>query len=394
MSDNLSLTQLSTSQANKETTINDKDGELDAAITEVLAVLVDNTNAATVTQAQLQRAFILDITEDSPAPTAAITITIDTAFERGCFGVRNSTAQDVTVEITSQTGDVPQVEAGDTLLVMLDGTEVVALSAAGPGIPEFSGAIVSMAAAQSIPDSTNTVLDFDTEIYDLGGWHESVTNPSRLTVPAGVTKIIIETWVKYTANATGRRLLNYLKNGVAAAGDGMNSFNFDAASSGVTTLSSTFAPIDVVEGDYFEVNTFQNSGGALDVSEDSFFSIRAVSSELTVSQPYDIGVFVPGVPTASQKIVNFVCVRAFTLPADLAASQAFLATAATAQTDFDIQKNEVSIGTIRFAAAGTVATFVGVSSTAFAAGDRVNIVAPGTPDTTAADLSVTLRGTR
>jgi hypothetical protein len=42
---------------------------------------------------------------------------------------------------------------------------------------------------------------------------------------------------------------------------------------------------------------------------------------------------------------------------DLAGSQAVASVAATAQTDFDIRKNEVSVGTMSFAAGGTVATF-------------------------------------
>lgn len=31
---------------------------------------------------------------------------------------------------------------------------------------------------------TLTVLDFDTEVFDVGAMHDPVTNPSRLTVPA------------------------------------------------------------------------------------------------------------------------------------------------------------------------------------------------------------------
>ena len=40
-------------------------------------------------------------------------------------------------------------------------------------------------ATQSVPASTFTVLTFDSEDYDVGGLHSTVTNTSRLTVPSG-----------------------------------------------------------------------------------------------------------------------------------------------------------------------------------------------------------------
>lgn len=36
---------------------------------------------------------------------------------------------------------------------------------------------------QSIADSTDTAIIFDTEVYDTSGIWEGVTNPSRLTIP-------------------------------------------------------------------------------------------------------------------------------------------------------------------------------------------------------------------
>ena len=45
--------------------------------------------------------------------------------------------------------------------------------------------VTRAAAGQSISNGANppVAVNFDTEVVDIGGWHESVTNPSRLTCP-------------------------------------------------------------------------------------------------------------------------------------------------------------------------------------------------------------------
>ena len=75
-------------------------------------------------------------------------------------------------------------------------------------------------------------------------------------------------------------------------------------------------------------------------------------------------------------------------------SQGVLGTATTAQTDFDLQKNGVSFGTMRFAAAATVATFISAAGATFAAGDILKVISPNPADATAADLGFSLAGTR
>lgn len=132
MSDNLSLTQLSASQNNKETTINDTNGELDAALTANFTLPVDNTNTAAVTVAQLQRAATVVVTEGAPAPTGPITITFE-ALERGTFTIINNTAQTVTAEITGQTKTSPAVAAGDTAILNMDGSNVTQAGGGGGG---------------------------------------------------------------------------------------------------------------------------------------------------------------------------------------------------------------------------------------------------------------------
>lgn len=109
---------------------------------------------------------------------------------------------------------------------------------------------------------------------------------------------------------------------------------------------------------------------------------------------YLVGAMYNGAPTASLVLLHHVVTRAVVFPQDLAGSRGAAGVAATAQTDFDIQKNGASAGTMRFAAAATTATFIMASATTFAAGDVLKVLAPATPDSTLADITFTLAGTR
>lgn len=111
-----------------------------------------------------------------------------------------------------------------------------------------------------------------------------------------------------------------------------------------------------------------------------------------VVRPYDVGTWCVGLPAASEKLLRYNYVRSVDLPAGLTGSRVTAGVAATAQTDFDVRKNGGSVGTIRFAIAGTVATFVGFSAQSFVPNDIIEIIAPGTPDATLADISFTIAG--
>lgn len=113
------------------------------------------------------------------------------------------------------------------------------------------------------------------------------------------------------------------------------------------------------------------------------------------TKPYDPMIFVPGVFTASQVIFAGTFLRACTFPAALTGAVAKLQVAATGSTVFSLQKNGTEFGTITFAGSGTVGTFASSAGTTFnGTTDAFSIVAPATPDGTAAGLSVSLKGTR
>lgn len=109
---------------------------------------------------------------------------------------------------------------------------------------------------------------------------------------------------------------------------------------------------------------------------------------------YDIPVFIPDAPTASMICVRIAAVRGFSLPSGLTGSVANAGTAATASTVFAIHKNTTSVGSVTFAAAATTGTFTFASTTSWASGDVLRIIAPASPDATLANISISFLGSR
>lgn len=123
-------------------------------------------------------------------------------------------------------------------------------------------------------------------------------------------------------------------------------------------------------------------------------TMRALTASDLPAQPFDLTAFYPGVPGVSAIITRVPVARAVTFPASLAGSIGKARVAATAQTDFDVQKNGTSVGTIRFGASATSASFIAASAITLAAGDILSVIGPATPDNTLADIGFVLAGTR
>lgn len=114
------------------------------------------------------------------------------------------------------------------------------------------------------------------------------------------------------------------------------------------------------------------------------------------SAQYVVAGYLDGVFGISQIVIAYPVDRSVNFAGNFSGSQATLQTAATAAMDFSVQKNGTQIGTIHFAISGTVATFTttGGSPQSFVAADVLSIIAPASPDATAAGLGFSLAGTR
>jgi hypothetical protein len=102
--------------------------------------------------------------------------------------------------------------------------------------------------------------------------------------------------------------------------------------------------------------------------------------------------YVSGRPTASETIGQAILPEPFILFAGLVGSFAKSKIAATGSSVLTIHKNGASIGTITFAAAATVGTFVFSANVSFDPGDLLDVTNPASADATLADLTIMLYG--
>lgn len=144
-----------------------------------------------------------------------------------------------------------------------------------PSSVPYRGALVRRTSALSLAPSTTTPVIFQEELRDTDDFF-SLGSPTRLTVPVGVTKVRLKSNVRFASNASGIRYCFHSKNGALFIGRG---YVNQAALGAFLTQNFQSAVLDVVEGDYFELNVFQNTTGNLNLDfEDTWFEMEVVEA--------------------------------------------------------------------------------------------------------------------
>lgn len=131
----------------------------------------------------------------------------------------------------------------------------------------------------TITTANNDFLEFPNEEYDDASFHDNSINPSRLTIPIGVTCVELAANVRWEGNSTGYRVLSIWKNQDRTVGFGLPYEQLPA--SGNCELNVKSGIVEVSATDYFETYIRQTSGGDLDIdvnaaTSSNWFSIRAV----------------------------------------------------------------------------------------------------------------------
>lgn len=142
------------------------------------------------------------------------------------------------------------------------------------GPSQFWLSKVQKSATQSINSATLTTITFDQETHDSFAMHDNVTNNSRITVPrTGYYEIKVE--IGFAANATGQRGYILLKN---AAEVGRCIVGAGGATTSTTVIGSHI--IAATANEYFEIQGYQTSGGALNVlnSPQTYFTVRWIGA--------------------------------------------------------------------------------------------------------------------
>lgn len=105
-----------------------------------------------------------------------------------------------------------------------------------------------------------------------------------------------------------------------------------------------------------------------------------------------ISAFLNGTYEASEVLLRYTNAVEFTLPAALTGAQFSAGIVSTASSVFSIRKNGTQVGTITFAVGQVVPTVTFTSDVVFAVGDILSLIAPGSPDATLADISLSFVG--
>jgi hypothetical protein len=137
--------------------------------------------------------------------------------------------------------------------------------------PATKYALVYNTAGQAHAANTTTALACDGEVVDTNGFHDTVTNNSRLTVPSGVTLVRL-TGNQFGASVTGQNYSQISKNGATARG--LPARDTDTGDIDCNNLFS--APIEVTAGDYFEFTGFYATANTVPTSAANWFAIEEV----------------------------------------------------------------------------------------------------------------------
>lgn len=429
MTNNLGRTEVAVNQTNKEDAVNASDARIDAAITAALTITWAGAEALkTVTTAQMQQnlVYVMAGTTSEPAPVLKLA-----DVQRGLILVKNGLAQSVDVTDYNE-NDIVAVGPGVT----------VAIYATSVGVEEIFVPVASGGSYETLADGAGSFTGHAGKLLQINSTEDGVQYLSPLDlellnfkeacIAATTASITIATalnngdTIDGVTLSTGDRVL------VKDQGDGTNGIyivgvtparatDFDAdaevkggtiipVSEGTVNGNSAFMLTNngtiTVGTTTLVFQTFGGGGGSTTLigltdfpanyTGDAKKKLRVNAAETAVE-------FVPdtrnlmatfgGAPTASEVVFAVRVAIPLDFPASMTGSYVTADVAATAQTDFDIQKNGASQGTIRFAAAGTTATYVSVAGFSLAAGDLLQIIAPGTPDGTLADLYFSLLAT-
>lgn len=156
------------------------------------------------------------------------------------------------------------------------GSTVGTIAVTGSGSAVFSGVKVYRGSTISSVDATTEyVIPFDSEDFDTDGYHEGVTNPTRLTVPSGVSYVELVGNIYVSDYSTNRDAFLYFKKNGSTDRIGYTKVNSQSHTYVVANVSS--GPLAVTPGDYFELAIHLEVDTSVTIGvEYTFFTMKEI----------------------------------------------------------------------------------------------------------------------
>lgn len=153
-SNNLGAPRIADSQTTgQHRTSNDADNYLDGAMTDSYVTVITSTNALTLSAYYLTNYFRFVITAATSAPTAAVTITIDSGTKRGLTFWQNTLSYPATVKVNAQAAPFVVIPPGGYALAECDGTTLRLVNYLQP----FFHTVAASDEATTLTSGTNKV---------------------------------------------------------------------------------------------------------------------------------------------------------------------------------------------------------------------------------------------
>ena len=208
------------------------------------------------TTSNLGAVQLSDSTSSTSTTLAATANAVKTSYDLAAAAVPKSTVT-TAGDVIYGTGSaaVTRLGIGTAGQVLTVNSGATAPQWSTPSGATYVGANVFNSTSQAITSNVDTVITFDSERNDTNGFHSTVTNTGRITIPSGYGgKYQIRAQFTYASGALGNLFYAIRKNGTAIYTQPAYSLQ------GTITIQE-----DLVATDYLEVGSFQNTGGSINV---------------------------------------------------------------------------------------------------------------------------------